>query len=100
MNEIEAWIVEEDKKLEETNTLICLEFDNGESYSDHSTRPGEYWFKSIKAVFDYMVANTAFKPTLQNGFFNRDKELIFVETDCDEYNPAQYATLVYLKEWK
>lgn len=100
MNEIEAWIAEEDKKLEGSNTIICLEFDNGESYSDHYTYPGKYWFRSIKETFDFMIANTDFKPTLQSKFFNKGKELIFVEIDCDEYDPAQYATLVYLKEWK
>lgn len=108
MNEIEAWIVEEDKKLEGKNISIIAEHDNGEDYEWHVKYIYEHWFKTNKEAFDFVVAKTNYIPILH------ENELIFMDREEDFYNGeyhydkpmeygewgSQYVHLLYLKSYK
>lgn len=110
MNEIEAWIIKEDKKLEGKNISIIAEHDDADDYDGRVKHIYGHWFKTNKEAFDFIVAKTKYIPILH------ENELIFMMPEAECYNGefhydydkpmeygewgAQYVHLLYLKPYK
>ncbi|MBC2188708.1 hypothetical protein [Listeria booriae] len=104
MYEIEGWIREQDKQNAHSDILYYLEFDNGESYSDHYTSVDDYYFKTVKEAFDYAMAKGNVLPNIITSFGTKRLELIFCNkvSDGDEcsYGANSYTTLKILKPFE
>lgn len=101
MHEIERWIKEQDEKNKDADILYYLEHDNGESYSDHWTSVGEYYFKTVKEAFDYAMAKGNVTPDVNTSYATKDSELVFYTKEKSFgdmfYDEDSYTTLKILK---